>query len=173
MSETSNAPQPAPDPAPRKGRTGRGVKIALAVSLAVNLLVAGLVGGAILGLRGGADGSPAIRTLGLGPFAIALGREGREEVRGRIEADLPVLARDRVVLGRSLREVQRALLTDPFDRDMAEAALMRSRRAGLVLQARGHAALLDTFEQMSPEERAEVAERLARTLRRIGNRSGG
>ena len=58
----------------------KGVKIALALSLALNLLVLGLVGGALLsfGLPGDRD-DPRLRTLGLGPFALALEREDRDE----------------------------------------------------------------------------------------------
>jgi hypothetical protein len=66
MSEPPKMPpgRARPKPLHRRAR----LKIALAVSLALNLLVAGLVGGAVLG-RGGPDEAPAIRALGLGPFA--------------------------------------------------------------------------------------------------------
>ena len=157
MSET-------PDTPPR--RSGRGIKIALAVSLALNLLVAGLVGGAILG-RPAPGEAPAIRTLGLGPFALALPREARDEVRDRIEADMADLRRNRAEIGRSLMAVRRALLSDPFDREAASRALAGSRDAAIALQAQGHGALLDTLEGMSPGERAVVAERMGRTLRRL------
>jgi uncharacterized membrane protein len=159
MSDTPEGP---------KAKTGRGVKIALAVSLALNLLVVGLVGGALLGRGGDPGDAPAIRTLGLGPFALALSREGRDDVRRRIEADLPAIARDRIRIGRSLREVQRALLTEPFDRAAAAAALARSREASVALQAHGHGALLDALAAMSAEDRAAVAERLGRAMRRFG-----
>jgi uncharacterized membrane protein len=151
--------------------TGRGVKIALAVSLALNLAVAGLVGGAVLG-RGGPDEAPAIRALGLGPFALALPRERRDEMRGRMEADMPRIRAERGEIGRSLREVQRALLAEPFDREAAAQALARSREASLTLQEAGHEALLDTLAAMSAEERAALAQGLGRTLRRVGGREG-
>ena len=158
-------------PATPTRKTGRGVKIALAVSLALNLLVVGLVGGAVLGRRDDPGAAPAIRTLGLGPFTLALSGEGRDDVRRRIEAGLPEISRDRMQIGGSLRAVQRALLADPFDRDAAAAALARSREAAAALQAYGHGALLDTLDAMSPAERAEVAERLGRAMRRISPRS--
>ncbi|MCU4654027.1 periplasmic heavy metal sensor [Roseibacterium sp. SDUM158016] len=162
---------PTPPPAQSGPKSGRWLKIALAVSLALNLAVAGLVGGAMLG-RGGPDDAPAIRTLGLGPFALALSREGRDEVRGRIESDLPRLRTERMAVGRGLLEVQRALVADPFDRAAAEAALARSRAAAMALQGYGHAALLDTLEEMSLAERSRVAERLGRAMRRIAGREG-
>jgi uncharacterized membrane protein len=164
MSETPEAP-------PR--RSGRGIKIALAVSLALNLLVAGLVGGAILG-RPAPGEAPAIRTLGLGPFALALPREARDEVRDRIEADMAEVRHNRAEIGRSLMAVRSALLSEPFDRDAADRALGQSREAAIALQAQGHGALLDTLESMSAAERTVVAERMMRTLRRIarGDRGG-
>jgi uncharacterized membrane protein len=181
MSETPDTPQrdgpqrdgPQPDgPQPdaqKPRRTGRGVKIALAVSLAFNLLILGLVGGAVLG-RPDPGGAPAIRTLGLGPFALALPGEARDDIRGRIEANMPELRRNRAEIGRSLMAVRRALLADPFDRAAAARALGRSREAAMALQAQGHGALLDTLDQMSAAERAIVADRLARTLRRLERR---
>lgn len=173
MSETPQPPDKPQTPGGTgKPRAGRALKIALALSMGVNLLILGVVGGAVLGRGGGPDEAPAIRMLGLGPFAFALSRDDRQEVRNRIEADLPALGRDRVALGHGLREVQNALLAEPFDRAAAEAALMRTRRAGHALQSRGHTALLDTLEVMSAADRVAVAERLGRALRRIGGRGG-
>ncbi|MFW5642332.1 MAG: periplasmic heavy metal sensor, partial [Roseicyclus sp.] len=59
------------------------------------------------------------------------------------------------------------LLAEPFDRAAAGQALSRARLAASELQARGHAALLDTLEEMPPEARAAVAERLGRAMRRV------
>jgi uncharacterized membrane protein len=164
-------PETPRTPPPRTRGAGRGIKIALAVSLALNLLVAGLVGGAVL-RRGGPDEAPAIRALGLAPFAIALPREGRDDMRHRIEADAPRLRAERARIGDSLREVRRALLAEPFDREAAEAALSNSREAAMALQAYGHDALLDTLEGMSAEERSAMAERLGRAMRWIARRDG-
>jgi uncharacterized membrane protein len=157
---------------PSVPRTGRGVKIALALSLALNLLVLGLVGGALLsfGPPGGGD-DPRLRTLGLGPFALALEREDRDAMRGRLDGE--ALRADRRVIGASLAELRGALLADPFDRAAAEAALARARGATEALQGRGHAALLDQIGTMSASERAALAERLERALRRMGGRGGG
>jgi uncharacterized membrane protein len=167
----SDTPQTPPPETPKPRRGGRGIRIALAISLAINLLVAGLVGGAILGRTG--EDAPAIRALGLAPFALALPREGRDEVRGRIETDMPRLRAERGRIGDSLREVRRALLADPFDREAAAAALARSREAATALQGIGHSALLDTLEEMTVEDRAEVARRLGRAMRWMARRDGG
>jgi hypothetical protein len=145
------------------------VKVALSLSLALNLLILGLAGGALLaiGPRGG-DDDPRLRTLGLGPFALALDREDRNAVRGRIDRE--ALREDRRVLGTSLLQLRRALIAESFDRSAAETALARARGATEALQAEGHAALLDQIETMSVAERAELARRLERALRRMGGR---
>lgn len=169
MSEDpTSAPGGTPPPEPR--RRGRGLKIALAISLSLNLLIVGLIGGAILG-RGDPDEAPAIRTLGLGPFALALPREARDDVRRRISEDLPALRAERIEIGRSLRAVQRALLAEPFDPRAVTAALARSRSAAIALQEHGHDALVATLETMSVEERAIMAERLGRAIRTMARRN--
>ena len=124
------------------------------MSLALNLLVAGLVGGAILG-RPAPGEAPAIRTLGLGPFALALPREARDEVRDRVEADMAEVrrkpGRDRAQP--SWRCVGRAFLSDPFRPGTRRTARSDGRgRRRFALQAQGHGALLDTLESMSAAE---------------------
>ena len=160
------------DPAPHRPpapRTRRGIKIVLAVSLALNLLVAGLVGGAILGSGGFGGGDrdrdPDLRSLGLGPFALALPREERQGLLDRIDRE--ALRQDRREIGGALRALQAALRASPFDRDAAEAALRRSRVVAEGIQGRGHALLLDRLDEMSPAQRAELADRLSRALRRV------
>jgi hypothetical protein len=150
-------------------RTGRGLRIALALSLSLNLLILGLVGGAALS-RSGQDERPALRALGLGPFALALPRDARADMRDRIGEDAVRLRAERARIAASLRTVQRALLADPFDRDAAERALARSRAAALALQSGGHEALLRTLEDLPAEERARAAERLGRIIRRASPR---
>lgn len=161
------------DPTDGQGRprkTGRALKIALGLSLAVNLLILGLVGGALLAVGPGRSGDddPRLRTLGLGPFAIALSREDRAAVTDRIDRD--ALRAERRALGGNLVQLRDAIVAEPFDRAAAEAALERSRLAASALQGLGHAALLDQVETMDAAERADLAERLSRALRRMGGR---
>lgn len=161
------------DPTEGQGRPrkpGRGLKIALGLSLAVNLGILGLVAGALLAVGPGRSGGddPRLRTLGLGPFAIALSREDRAAVTDRIDRD--ALRAERRALGRSLVQLRDAIVAEPFDRAAAEAALEGSRLAAAGLQGQGHVALLDQIETMTAAERAELAGRLSRALRRTGGR---
>jgi uncharacterized membrane protein len=146
------------------------MKIALSLSLAVNLLIVGLVVGALFAVGPGRsrEDDPHLRTLGLGPFAIAMSREDRAAVTGRIDRE--ALRSERRALGGSLLQLRNALLADPFDRAAAEAALSRSRAATEAMQGHAHAALLDQVATMSLTERTELAERLGRALRRMGGR---
>lgn len=155
-----------------KSRNRRWIKIALAVSLALNLAVIGLISGAVLGGNGGSrnDGPPALRTLGLGPFAQALSRDDRDEVRERIEGAGIELREERRAIGRTLRDVEQALRADPFDRAAVEAAFASSRGLVVSLQEAGHTALLDQIDTMSASEREALADGLAYAMRRSGGR---
>lgn len=156
-----------------KPHTRGWVKILLALSLALNLAILGLVGGAVLG--NGANSrdhgdSPALRTLGLGPFTLALPREDRAELRARIAENSGPLRDDRQAIGDALRQVQAALRVDPFDRSAAEVALAQSRDRLLSLQRAGHMALLDQIDAMSAADRADLAASMDRVMRRFGPR---
>jgi hypothetical protein len=140
----------------------------LAVSLALNLLIVGLVAGLALRAGPGADGHPALRDLGLGPFVLAMDRDDRAALRERLAAQ--DLRADRIALGRSLRGLQAALRSEPFDRAAAAAALTDGRRAAEALQAGAHAALLDQMAEMDPAARRALADRLNRALRRADRR---
>jgi len=89
-------------------------------------------------------------------------------VRARIDRE--ALRADRRALGAGLMQLRGALLAEPFDRPAAEGALARARGATEALQGHGHGALLDHVETMSAAERAALAERLDRALRRMGGR---
>ena len=149
-------------------KPGRGLKIALGLSLAVNLAILGLVLGAMMGggPRGGEDAR--LRSLGLGPFGSALTRDDRAGFAARLDRD--AMRDERRRMGDSLGMFRAALLADPFDRAAAEAALTRARDAAGTLQGMGHAALLDQIGAMAAPERAALAARLERTLRRVGGR---
>lgn len=154
-------------------RSPRWLKILLALSLALNLAVVGMVAGAFLRADGAADrggNGMALRTLGLGPFALALSPQDREELGQRINGAGIEVREERRAVGRALRRIEQALRADPFDRAGAEAALQSSRELVIALQAAGHAALLDQIDTMDAAERAELADTFARVMRRHGPR---
>jgi hypothetical protein len=151
----------------------RGLKIALALSLAVNLAIVGLVLGAMIGFGPLGDrDDPRLRALGLGPFAMALSREDRAGFGARI--DRATMRAERRALGEGLVSLRQALRAEPFDRAAAAAALARMRDATVTLQEVSHDALLDQIAQMPAADRAALADRFARALRRMGgHRSPG
>jgi len=166
MSDPLNEPGPAETP---RRKTSLAVKVVLAVSLALNLLVVGVVVGAVSGRIGPAAGDepPDLRSLGLGPFAIALGHDGRDAVREALRDRRAEFIAERRAIGNSLRSLQQALLQDPFDRDAAAAAMAESRAAAEALQSYGHEALLDHLASLPLEEREELAQHLNRAMRRV------
>ncbi|MBF9031763.1 periplasmic heavy metal sensor [Rhodobacterales bacterium HKCCE3408] len=155
-------------------RSGLGLRIALVLSLAMNLLIVGLIVGVVFGMgrmhRIGPDGPPALRSMGLGPVSLALTRDEREELRGRIEDRRPTLGQDSRDFGRAILEFTAALRAEEFDRAAAGAALAAQRENGQALQAQGHEILLDQLQAMTPEARAAVADRIERSLRRVLDR---
>ena len=152
-----------------KPRTRRGIKIALGLSLAVNLLILGAIGGAML--NGRPDGPirdriDLVRTLGLGPLGRALDREDRDQIVARVGQDRAAVRAERTALLNATLAFVTAVETDPFDRETTAAALTLQRDHVHGLQERGHGALLDQLDRMSPAARAEFAARLHRSIER-------
>ncbi len=152
-----------------KPRTRRGIKIALGLSLAVNLLIFGAIGGAML--NGRPDGPvrdrvDLVRTLGLGPLGRALEREDRTQIVARVGQDRAAVRAERTALLNATMAFVTAVESRPFDREATAAALAMQRDHVHGLQERGHGALLDQLERMSPEDRAGFAERLRRSIER-------
>lgn len=155
------------EPIQAKPRTGRGIKIALGLSLAVNLLILGAIGGAML--NGRPDGPirdrvDLVRTLGLGPLGRALDRADRNQIVARVGQDRAAVRAEREALLDATMAFIAAVEADPFDRDATAAALALQRENVLRLQERGHAALLDQVDRMSPEARAAFAGRLRHAI---------
>ena len=157
------------EPTQAKPRTRRGIKIALGLSLAVNLLILGAIGGAML--NGRPDGSirdrmDLVRTLGLGPLGRALEREDRSQIVARVGQDRAQLRAEREALLAATLAFVTAVEADPFDREATAAALAQQRDHVRGLQERGHGALMEQLERMSPAARAEFAARLRQSLER-------
>lgn len=148
-------------------RTRRGIKIALGLSLGVNLLILGAVGGAML--NGRPDGPirdrvDMARTFGLGPLGNALAREDRNQIVARLGQDHAALRAERTALLDATLDFVAVVEAEPFDRQATAAALELQRDQVHGLLERGHAALLDQLELMSPAARAGFADRLRRAI---------
>ena len=162
----SDGPQP---------KSRRWVHVALILSLGLNLLIAGAVLGLVLvGGAGRSDGPMrGLHAVGLGPIVPLLSAEDRAELGARLRENRGRLGEQGRPLGRAVRGFAEALRSEPFDRAAAEAALGAQRDHGQALQEAGHMLLLDQIETMSPEARAELAERIERSIRRAVERRYG
>lgn len=156
-----------------KGKTGRGIKIALALSLALNLGVAGVLGGAALRMQGdeGRDGGRrAQRDISFAPFTAALTRDQRHQILQDMGSDKRGIRDMRAQLGSDLDAVLTSLRADPFDAAAVDAALARQ---GARLSARadaGRQALVSLIATMSDDERADYVRRLEKEVTRRPDR---
>lgn len=168
-SEGGTAKNTTQDAGSSRGGCPRWVKVALVLSLGLNLLVAGaIVGGALRHARMPSGGPVEdVRRLGIAPFVRALEPRHQRALRDEV-----LRRRSDVVAGaRGIRRASQrfvaALRAEPYDPDAASAALADVRARVLHLQEIGHAALLAQLERMDAAERAALADRLEKTLRRL------
>lgn len=162
---------PPPSPAAPQPRRGRGLRWLLVASLALNFLFVGLaVGGALRFWRSPPAAAPgaelallwralpgesrdALRGMDEDRHDRGHGREGRARLHEAMRADVAAL---------------RALLVaEPFDRAALEARLTAARDRQAARADRALARMLDRIEAMSASERARMAERLERRIRRF------
>ncbi|PWJ21238.1 Uncharacterized membrane protein [Jannaschia seohaensis] len=139
-------------------------KPALAVSLAINLLVAGAVGGALLTDRGPGRGGPTGGPPELRSFERGLEPERRDALRARLRED-PALRGGRARLRATRGELVSVLRAEPFDADAFRAALSAQRAVQTELVTRALEAMVLTAQEMAPNERAALADVLARRRR--------
>jgi len=136
------------------------------VSLAVNLLVLGAIGGALgsgarLQRQEPAE-SVVTRLPGLGGFMAAVPPELRPQVR----EDLAQSWRETRDLRRAALDARRdafnAAGAEPYDAAVASAAFERMRSADQAVVGVFHQNMAQALAQMTPQQRAEVLERLRR-----------
>ena len=164
----------AKNPTPAPG-SGRGLKIVLAVSLALNLAVIGIASGAALKAHRGDGGRPPdVRELNFGPFSEALSRPQRRDLLRGFISDRAGLRDLRGQIGTEFQAVLAAVRANPFDPAALEAALSAQSRGTVERLDRGRKALQAVILAMTPEQRADYAERLQRGLerRKVGERGG-
>jgi uncharacterized membrane protein len=153
---------------PPPAKTGRGVKIALFVSLAINVLVLGLVVGAMTHRWRDRDmmQGPALADLGFGPYIAALNDDDRKELVREVLGNAKDFRKNREEIRAGIESLLVLLRAPDFDAAAFEANL---KAQSLKLEER-RALGIDLFvrrvTEMSPEARGELADRLARFLRR-------
>ncbi|WP_281856859.1 periplasmic heavy metal sensor [Litoreibacter halocynthiae] len=159
-----------------KTRTPKRVKVALAISLAINVLVVGAIVGAILH-GGDRDRSSFDKrggdTAAIGIYGRALEKPDRRAIGQRLRDGRAARGQEiqiRAELGEMVREASDLLKQTPFDKGAFFDVLLRQQ--GLI-KGRSDAmqdALVEQIAAMSPEQRAEYAERLEELLERGGRR---
>ncbi|GIT90680.1 hypothetical protein JANAI62_11350 [Jannaschia pagri] len=151
-------------------KMSRGVKIGLGLSLALNAVVIAAIVGALIvsspkDRRGGGfgrGGPPEIQA-----FARALDEPRRDALRTRLRND-PILREGRTRLRLSREAVVTALEADPFDPEELSAAFARLRETQADLTARGSVALATIIGDLTPAERAALADALRDAIGRRG-----
>lgn len=145
----------------------------LVLSLALNLAVLGMVVGA--GFSGRfSDHAPRSFDFGLGPVARALDPSERRAVGSVMRRDDALRSVD---LRGNASEMIAALRADPFDPARLETLMADQMVQTAVIQRSAQQALLMEITDMSPERRANFADRLDEELTRRRDRrdrrSGG
>ena len=141
-------------------------RVVLFVSLALNLAVAGVVGGAVLGRFGPDRHDLAARDVGFGLFSEALSKEDRIALRRAYAQANPNIRAERQKMRDNLQTILTVLRAEPFEEDALRQALETGAARITERQDRGQTMVLDHLAQMSPPERAAVADRLEESLKR-------
>lgn len=157
--------EPSPTP-PR--RMSAGLRVVFFLSLALNLLIAGLALGFVL--RGGPDAPPPRDTrTAVAPYTDSLSREDRREIGRRLFRDMRADGAHRDMRDRARAEYLEALTllrAEPFDEVAFDDLLSRQNARAADWQMRGQSLLVAHIAQMSAEERAAFADRVAENLER-------
>ena len=140
-------------------------RILLVVSLALNVAVLGLAGGALMRDKVGGRPPSGIE-FGAGPIGRALSPEDQREIGKAIRDRVDLSRENRPSPRRAMRELQEALVAEPFDAEQFETVLQGSLRRAAQFQTAAQEALVERVSNMTAEERAAFAERLSHTMQR-------
>ncbi|KPN62183.1 Heavy-metal resistance [Aliiroseovarius crassostreae] len=168
MTDYQTPPQPEQIPVRKRRKWVRALFVA---SLTLNLLVIGLVAGAKISDRGGHGFDPRgperglIRDLGLGPIASSLSREDRRAIGRALREQQGSFREKRTALKRDFDRMLELLRADPYDRDQLESIMTAQRNRVLEFGDVARGLVLERIEQMSHEERQELAEALSQNVR--------
>ncbi len=133
----------------------------LAGSMAANLVLLGFVVGAGVRLAGPGPSAPPPEAFeGASPRSLLFGLDREQRVRIRDEMiregqrSAPLFRE----LGEARRDMEAAVLAEPFDIEGARAALARQRDIGRQLEARSDDLILRIVSDLTPEQRARAVE---------------
>lgn len=145
------------------------IKVLLGLSLALNLAIAGVVAGFVL--RGGPQGVRGANMGYAAPYVLALPRELRREVFGKVRSDerLP----DRRARRADYRAMIEVLRATPFDASAVQAVLDRQSDTASRVQAAGQAAWLEVVSRFSDAERVAYVAQMEEEMKRKGPRKKG
>ncbi|MDA0979715.1 MAG: periplasmic heavy metal sensor, partial [Proteobacteria bacterium] len=100
----------------------------------------------------------------------AISEESRDLIRQSMQRHIRETAPDRERLEAARRQLHDQLTRAEWDSESAAAAFARVRQASMELQASIHGNIIETLGQLSPDERAQAFEAMAR--RGAGPRHG-
>ncbi|MEO9684136.1 MAG: periplasmic heavy metal sensor [Tateyamaria sp.] len=152
-----------------KRRGPAWVKVLLAVSLGLNLAVAGVVAGFVL--RGGPQDARRANMGYATPYVLALPRELRREVFGKVRRDGTVP--DRSARRANYTAMINALSATPFDANAVQIVLDRQSDGASRAQAAGQTAWLEVVTGFDDAERANYVTRMKEEMSRKGPRRKG
>ncbi len=161
----TDMPPPATSPASPPRRWMRWV---LGLSLALNLAVAGLVLGAVIRQELPGPRDRMVRDLGFGPFSDALSDADRKALRRAFFEQAPDFRKSREDIRSDMAALLAVLRAEPFDAATLQDVIQRQTERINARQALGRTLILDRIEGMTPQERADFADRLEDGLSRRG-----
>lgn len=167
-----------PTQAPAGAKSRRWPKVLLTLSLMANLAVVGVIAGAHF--RDDRDvrrlpppDRSAMRDIGIGPLIDAMPRAARARAGAQLRAQGDGWRMDRASLQAEFDRMVTVLKAEPYDPAALEALLSAQHDRVTTRVEAGRAIMLEQIAAMSPEERTEFADRLARGLSRYGSERGG
>ncbi len=142
-------------------KTPRWIKLTLFFSLAVNLLIVGIVAGHLLRGGGDPDRRGSAFFSGAGPFLAAMDRGDRRAFLRSLRDEVGHRGLDPRGRKAAIREMAAVIGAEPFDAAALSAELERQLSTVAELTAAAQAAFVAWVSELSPEDRAQFAERLA------------
>lgn len=149
--------------------TPRRVKVILGISLALNLLIVGVIVGGVASHRDRGRG-PQFDHVSA-PMTFALSREDRRMIGRKIRDEYKPHRASRAEFRAEFAKVIAALRATPFDPEVVRDSLDHQMKSVDQRQELGRDMLIRHLAAMTPEARAQYADRLGAALER-GHKGG-